>query len=53
MVVSLVPKQIEKTPNPLEHFTDEELDQLEAYLKSIADKGESGADQQANRQPPH
>jgi hypothetical protein len=53
MVVSLVPKQIENVPNPLEHFTDEELDQLEAYLKSIADKGESGADQQANGQPPH
>ena len=53
MVVSLVPKQIEKVPNSLEHFTDEELHQLEAYSKSIADKGESGADQPVNRQSPH
>jgi hypothetical protein len=53
MVVSLVPKQIEKLPNPLEHFTDEELDQLESYLESIANRDEGGADRQADQQPPH
>jgi hypothetical protein len=51
MIASLGPKQIvDKAPNPLEHFTNEELDQLEAYLQSIANKGAAEADE---RQPPH
>ena len=50
MIASLVPKQIDKAPNPLEHFTNEELDQLEAYFQSIANKGAAEADE---RQPPH
>jgi hypothetical protein len=53
MVVSLVPKQIEKVPNPLEHFTDEELDQLEAYLEAIENKADGNADQEVHPQPSH
>ena len=53
MIASLVPKQVEKTPNPLEHFTDEELDQLETYLESIAKKGESRVNRGVDRTPPH
>jgi hypothetical protein len=45
MIASLVPKQIDKAPNPLEHFTNEELDQLEAHLQSIANKGAAEADE--------
>jgi hypothetical protein len=46
MIASLVPKQVEKTPNPLEHFTNEELDQLEAYLQPVANEGAAEADEQ-------
>jgi Family of unknown function (DUF5681) len=45
MIASLVPKQIEKASNPLEHFTNEELDQLEAYLQSVANDGAAQADE--------
>jgi Family of unknown function (DUF5681) len=53
MIASLVPKQIEKTPNPLEHFTNEELDQLEAYLQPVANEGAAEADEHVERQPSH
>jgi hypothetical protein len=49
MIASLVPKQVEKTPNPLEHFRDEELDQLEAYHKPVANEG---TDEHVEHQPP-
>ena len=49
MIASLVPKQVVDTaPNPLEHLTMEELEQLETYLESIANKGESGPTREAN-----
>jgi hypothetical protein len=53
MIASLVPKQIDKAPNPLEHFTNEELEQLETYLESIANKGESGVNWGVDGTPPH
>ena len=52
MIASLVPKQIDKAPNPLEHFTNKELEQLETYLESIANNGESGASG-GDRPTPH
>ena len=53
-IASLVPKQIvEKAPDPLANLTDEELGQLETYLESIAQKGESGADPGRDRPPSH
>jgi hypothetical protein len=49
-----VPKQVVDTaPNPLEHLTIEELNQLESYLESIANKGENGVDPEVDRAPPH
>jgi Family of unknown function (DUF5681) len=54
MIASLVPKQVVDTaPNPLEHLTIEELNQLESYLESIANKGENGVDPEVDRAPPH
>ena len=52
MIASLVPKQVVDTaPNPLEHLTIEELNQLESYLESIANKGENGVDPEVHRAP--
>jgi hypothetical protein len=53
MIASLVPKIVEKAPDPLANLTDEELGQLETYLESIAQKGERGADPGGDRQSPH
>jgi hypothetical protein len=38
IVASLVPRQREALVNPFDDFTDEDLDQLAAYLESIRDE---------------
>jgi uncharacterized FlaG/YvyC family protein len=39
--VAILPKQVEHIENPLSALSDDELEQLERYLKVIRDAGES------------
>jgi hypothetical protein len=41
-VASLVPKQTERVTNSLAEFSDEELEQLRAYLESVAEDEAAG-----------
>jgi hypothetical protein len=41
VIASLLPKQTEKLPNPLENFTDEDLEAIDAWL----------AEREAEQQP--
>jgi hypothetical protein len=38
IIVSLLPKQAKKVPNPFENLTDEELNALEAWLTERDDE---------------